>query len=150
MKTMGGTSRASGLNSLHHLLTTEFDDVDQARPLFEEFLRQKSFNDSFCLNLLAMARRKRGASWALRRAAILMLEHQVLKLDSTRLDDFDWLLTQLNLKPARGPGHEITSSVLKEGFSTTDLRCFVNELRRKLERLNRVHDRIRGTKTSED
>ena len=150
MKTMGGTSRASGLNSLLDLLTTEFDDVDQARPLFVEFLRQKTYNQTFCLRLLALARQKTGASWALRRVAILMLEHQVLKLDPARPDDFDWLLTQLRLKTALGPDHPIISSVLKEGFSTTDFRYFVPELRRKLQRLNRVHDRIRGAKTSED
>ena len=149
MKTIGGTSRAFSQNLLLDVLTTEFDDVDQAYVLFEEFLRQKSYNESFCLKLIALARQKTGASWALRRVAILMLEHQVLKLDSTRLDDFDWLLTQLNLKPARGPGQPITSSVLREGFSTTDFRYFVPELRRKLERLNRVHNRIRGTKTPE-
>jgi hypothetical protein len=150
MKTTGGTSRASSKNVLLDLLTTEFEDIDQAYPLFEEFLRHKSYDQGFCLRLLALAKQKSGASWAIRRVAILMLEHQVLKLDSIRLDDFDWLLTQLNLKPARGPGHAITSSVLREGFSITDFRYFVPELQRRLQRLNRVHNRIRGTRTSDD
>ncbi|MCI0590088.1 MAG: hypothetical protein L0Y67_00520, partial [Gammaproteobacteria bacterium] len=41
------------------------------------------------------------------------------------------------------------SSVLREGFSTTELRPFIREFRTKLERLNRVHDKIRGKRTSD-
>jgi hypothetical protein len=149
MKTNGGTARVSKQNHLLDLLTTEFDDVYEAYDLVDEFLLQKCYSESFCLRLLASARQKMPAAWTVRRLAVLMLENQVLKLDSSRLDDFDWLLTQLNLKEAPGPGHPVVSSVLKEGFSTTELRCFIPELRRKLERLNRIHDKIRGIRTSE-
>ncbi|MGH7771261.1 MAG: hypothetical protein ACREQA_03410, partial [Candidatus Binatia bacterium] len=76
-----------------------------------------------------------------------MLEHQILKLQPDNLDDFDFLLTQLNLKQAPGLNQGIVSSVLREGFSTTELSHFIPEFRRKLARLNRVHDKITGRRT---
>ncbi|MGH8487906.1 MAG: hypothetical protein ACREXS_03260 [Gammaproteobacteria bacterium] len=77
-----------------------------------------------------------------------MLEHQILKLHPDKLDQFDFLLAQLKLKPAPGLSIGVVSSVLREGFSTTELRPFIREFRTKLERLNRVHDQIRGKRTS--
>ncbi|MGH8468523.1 MAG: hypothetical protein ACREVY_05955 [Gammaproteobacteria bacterium] len=77
-----------------------------------------------------------------------MLEHQILRLQPDNLDHFDFLLTQLNLKQAPGINQGIVSSVLREGFSTTDLYHFIPEFQRKLARLNRVHDKIRGSRTS--
>ena len=38
--------------------------------------------------------------------------------------------------------------MLKEGYSSTELFAFVTELSRKLGRLNRVHDKIKGRRTS--
>ncbi|MCI0589998.1 MAG: hypothetical protein L0Y67_00050 [Gammaproteobacteria bacterium] len=76
-----------------------------------------------------------------------MLEHQILTLQPDRLDHFDFLLTQLNLKQAPGFDQGIVRSVLREGFSTTDLYDFIPEFLRKLARLNRVHDRITGRRT---
>jgi len=147
MKAIGANSRDSSQNQLLKLLTSEFDDAHQAFDLFDEFLRHSSYNDSLCRRLLSVAKQKTGAAWAIRRLAILMLEHQILKLDPDNLDEFDFLLTQLNLKRALGPSHEIVNSVLREGYSTTDFRQFFTELRRKLERSNRVHHRIRGRGT---
>jgi hypothetical protein len=128
---------------LLRLLAPEFDEAPQALRLFDEFLSNESYSHAFCLRLLAVAKHRTGASWSIRRLAILMLEHQILKLPPDNLDDFAFLFTELNLKEATG----IVSSVLKEGYSTTDFRQFVQEFRRKLERLNRIHDAIRGRKT---
>ncbi|MCI0590478.1 MAG: hypothetical protein L0Y67_02555 [Gammaproteobacteria bacterium] len=76
-----------------------------------------------------------------------MLENQILRLQPNNLEHFDFLLTQLNLKQAPGFNQGVVSSVLREGFSTTDLYDFIPEFRRKLARLNRVHDKIRGRRT---
>src|ERR1700686_3965722 len=149
MKNLGRPSRISGQNRLFKLLTTEFHDAHQPYDLFDEFLRQKTYNDSFCLSLLAVAKQRNGVSWDVRRLAVLMLEHQVLKLPPNKLDVFDFLFTQLNLKKAPGLNKAIVSSVLKEGYSTTDLRHFIPEFRSKLERLNYVHHKIRGRRTSD-
>ena len=148
MKAIGAVSRVSSRNPLLDLLTSEFDDAHQAFDLFDEFLRHKSYNNSFCRKLISVAKQQTSTSWAIRRLAILMLEHQILKLEPGNLNECDFLLTQLNLKQALGPNHEIVSSVLREGYSTTDFLQFFSQLRRKLARLNRVHDRIRGRSTS--
>ena len=93
--------------------------------------------------------RENGTSWDIRRLAVLMLEHQILKIHPDNLDEFDFLLTRLNLKKAGRLNARIVSSVLKEGYSTTILRRFIPEFRRRLQRLNRIHARIRGWRTSD-
>ena len=77
-----------------------------------------------------------------------MAEHQILKLRPNNLEAFDFLFTELNLK-APGPDQELSAALLKDGYSTTDLRPFIHEFQRKLARLNRVHCGIRGRRTSE-
>lgn len=147
MKNPGGTSRVSGRNNLLELIASEFQDAGKAYDLFEEFLRHETYDDDLCLKLIAVAKQRDGASWEIRRLAVLMLEHQVLKLRPENLDEFDLLLTRLNLKRSLGLDGEVVSSLLKEGYTATDLHRFVPEFRRKLERHRRVHDRLRGRKT---
>jgi hypothetical protein len=72
-----------------------------------------------------------------------MAEHQILKLRPDNLAVFDFVFTELKLK-APGLDHDLNPAVLKDGYSTTELRAFAVEFQRKLARLNRVHDRIRG------
>lgn len=148
MKNLGRPSRSSSRNRLLNLLTTEFEEAHQANDLFDEFLRHETYNETLCLSLLAMAKQKPEVSWNIRRLAILMLEHQILKLHPDNLQAFDLLLTRLQLKEP-GLDRGMVSSVLREGYSTTDLRNFVAEFRSRLERLNRVHDQIRGRRTGE-
>ena len=57
------------------------------------------------------------------------------------------MFVQLNLKRA-GLDRSLAKQVLKEGYTSTELRRFVPEFRRRLARLNRVHDRIVGSRTS--
>lgn len=147
MKSFGAPSRISSRSHLFNLLTTEFLDPHQVHDLFDEFLQHKTYNHSFCLKLLAIAKQRTKVTWRVRRLAVLMLEHQILKLDPNNLGEFDFLFAQLNLKRAPGLTEPIVRSVLKEGYSTTDLRGFIVEFRRKLEKLHYVHDKIRGEKT---
>lgn len=148
MKNLEGTARLSSQGRLRKLLSTEFPDADQAYDLFDQFLAQEAYNKRFYLRLLALAKQKTGASWAIRRLAVLMLEHQTLKLHPNNLDGFDFLLTELNLKQASGISQSIVGSVLKEGFSTTEFRSFIAEFRHRLARLNHVHGRIKGHGTT--
>jgi len=116
--------------------------------LFDEFLTQEDYSRDLCKRLLTVSRQRRGVSWEIRRLAILMLEHQILKLDSANISEFDFLLRQLGLKAARGRAQPLTRDVLKQGYSTTDLPQFVLELRRRLQRLDHVHRGIKGRDTS--
>lgn len=143
------TPRVSNRNRLFSLLKSEFHNADQAYQLFSEFLQRRSFEKQFCLKLISIARGESTAPWELRRVAILMLEHQTLKLQPHDSENFDFLLTQLKLRRSSEPNQSIVSSVLREGFTTTDPRGFICELRSKLQRLNRIHARIRGPLTSQ-
>ena len=118
-------------------LARHFEGDDQAYSLVEEFLGNETFNKAFCTKLIEVAR---SASWELRRLAVLMLEHQVLKISARSLNDFDFILTELKLK--------LSSSLLKEGYTTTNLRKFIPEFRRKLQRHDHVHAKIEGWRTS--
>jgi DUF971 family protein len=128
-------------------LKTETHPEPVSKALLDEFLRQRTYQKSFCRKLINLARQRAGVAWETRRLAVLMAEHQVLKLSPDDLEAFDQLFTQLKLKAA-GLAHGLTPAVLKEGYSTTELVPFISEFRRRLERLNRVHRLIRGSKTS--
>ena len=100
-----------------------------------------------CLKLLSVAKDS-STPWETRLFATLLAEHQILKLRADDLETFDAIFVALNLKQ---PGLErsITSAVLKEGYSTTELRGFISEFQRKLSRLNRVHRKLHRKKASD-
>jgi hypothetical protein len=132
-----------------NLLTLKFDDALQVSDLLDEFLCNATYNAGFCLKLLSIAKQRMGVSWDIRRLAILMLEHQILKVQPCRVEDFDFLLSHLGLKQGSDLSEGIVNSVLKEGYSTTDPHRFIFEFRRRLERLNRIHKKVTGQGTSE-
>jgi hypothetical protein len=134
---------------LRSILAQEFASSPLVLALFNEFLPNKAYSRSFALKLIDVAKGNDSESWGIRRLAALMLENQVLKLSPDNTGEFDFLLVQLGLKSAPGKSYEISDSVLKEGYSTTHLCRFVLELRRKLERLNRVHEKLAGVRTSQ-
>ena len=78
-----------------------------------------------------------------------MAVRQILKLQPDKLKEFDVLLSELRLKrpDLQNP---IAPSVLREGYSTTELRGFVVQFLRRLARSERVHQTIRGKKTSNE
>jgi hypothetical protein len=135
-------------DSLSRIISHEFRHSSLALALFNELLSSKSYSRSFALKLIEAAKSSRVESWEVRRLAALMLENQVLKLAADNTDEFDFLFLQLGLKPALGEC-ELTDRVLKEGYSTTQLRRFILEFRRKLARLNRVHEKLAGARTSQ-
>jgi hypothetical protein len=148
MKNLARPSRNSRQHRLSRLFTTQFRSAREPCELFDEFLREETYNHSFSLKLLGIAKQRHGFPWELRRLAVLMLEYQILKIPLKNFRDFDRLFCELNLKSGPGLKQPIVSTVLKEGYSTTDPRQFIPEFRSKLERLNYVHTRIRGVKTS--
>jgi DUF971 family protein len=123
-------------------------DAPVTNALLDEFLRQRTFQKSFCGKLISLARHRAGAAWETRCLAVLMLEHLVLKLSPDNLEAFDYLFTELKLK-APGVEQSLSAALLKEGYSTTELRPFIVEFQQKLARLNRVHRRVRGSRTSQ-
>jgi hypothetical protein len=127
-------------------LTKAIHQEQSPRALLDEFLGQRTFQKSFCGKLLGLARERR-VLWETRCLAVLMLEHLVLKLRSDNLEAFDYLFAELKLK-APGVEQKLSATVLKEGYSTAEFLPFINEFQRRLARLSRVHQKIRGRKTS--
>lgn len=147
MKNARRPARTPGQTRLFNLLTSEFHNPSQVFELMDDFLARPCFDASFCQKLIALGKQRKGVPWNLRRLAILILENQILKLAPGDLNTFDSLLVQLKLK-SPGLDRPLAKSVLKEGYSSTDLRRFVPEFRRKLERLSRIHDKMQGRRTS--
>ncbi len=144
MNSPGRSRRVSPKDNFLDLLKSEFADARAADRLFAELLQHETYDRNFCQRLFEVANEAGGAAWEIRRLAILMLEHQILKLDPANSKEFDFLFTQLDLKQSPV---SIAGSVLKEGYTTTEVRGFTAEFRRKLERHNHVHEQIRGPRT---
>jgi DUF971 family protein len=125
-------------------LTTGIHHEQIANDLLDEFLRQRTFQKSFCRKLINLAR-QRAVAWETRCLAVLMVEHQILKLQPDDTHAFDWLFNELNLKSAGA----LKPSLLKDGYSTTEQRRFTTEFQQRLARLDRVHRKIRGTYTAD-
>src|ERR1044072_7904266 len=133
--------------SLLNLLASEFHNPAQVFDLIDGLLSHASYDSSFCSKLISICKQRTGLPWNLRRIATLVLENQVLKIDPEDLQSFDALLVQLDLKQ-RGLKNPVNKSVLQEGYTSTDIRRFVPEFRRRLGRLAWLHDRIEGKQTS--
>jgi hypothetical protein len=137
--------RLGGNTSLVAAQLTKTTHHEQSRrALLDEFLGHRAFQKSFCRKLIELARQRAGVAWETRCLAVLMLEHQVLKLSPDNLEAFEYLFAELKLKVEHG----LSPAVLKEGYSTTELRPFISEFQRRLARLDRVHRQICGRKTS--
>jgi hypothetical protein len=95
--------------------------------------RQKEF----CLELINLARQG-SVPWDIRRLATLMAEQQIRKLDHADTETFDAIFVALKLKQP-GLDHPLSPAVLKEGYTTTELREFIVQFQRRLSRLDRVH-----------
>lgn len=85
--------------------------------------------------LIATARGTAGETWELRRIATLILEHEALRGDDEQLE---WLCDRLGIRPPR----------FDEGYTATSPRELALQVRARLARNARVHDRIRGPRTS--
>ncbi len=147
MNTATRPARTQDRIRLLNLLASECHNPSQVFDLIDGLLVHESYNQAFCKKLISIGKQRSGIPWNLRRIATLVLENQILKIDSEDLDSFDSLLVQLSLKQ-RGLKSPLNKSVLKEGYTSTDIRRFVPEFRRRLERLAWIHDRIEGKQTS--
>ena len=126
---------------LPQLVGEELDGDERASSLIHHFLHHRGYQREFSLELLDIARAARSWTWETRRVAVLMLEHQLLKLSENDAGEFGFWLTKLGITRATdGNGNgRVRDAMRKEGYSTTEVAGFVREFRRRLERLNRVH-----------
>jgi hypothetical protein len=110
--------------------------------------KQQDLLKDVCLKLINVAKQP-SVPWEARCFAMLLAEHQILKFRADDLETFDAIFVALNLKQP-GVERSISASVLKEGYSTIELRGFIIEFQRRLSRLNRVHRKMHGKKSYDD
>jgi hypothetical protein len=118
--------------------------------LLEASFESRAYSRGVAMSLLKAARSTEANTWRERCVAVLMLENQTLKIAPEDFSEFESLFAELGIFSSGGAEGQITSSVLQEGFSSTELRTFVHELRARMGRLDRVHCRIRKGAASDD
>jgi hypothetical protein len=148
MKPLRKRASPSIPTSLLSTISAEFQESPVAYKLFSEFFENQSYSADFAGRLIDTAKRS-DHGWGVRRLATLMLEHQLLRIPAADIDGHDALLVRLGVKPSPGPNVEMNASVLKEGYTSRDLHCFVPEVRKRLDRLSAAHARMTGRNTSE-
>jgi hypothetical protein len=121
---------------------------DAQLPIFELFLSCDRYYRPLAEKCIRIAMDRHHASVRMRNIAILMLENHLLKIPVEHTVEFDFLLVSMHLKDRLGVAYPINASVLQEGYATTDLQRFICELHRRLLRLQRVHELIRGLRTT--
>jgi hypothetical protein len=122
---------------------------DPISALLEVAVESHAYSRRMAMNLLKLARSAEN-TWRDRCMAVLLLENQMLKVQPDDFGEFEFLFAELGILSGGGAHSEIASSVLQEGFNSTELRTFVHELRARIGRLDRVHCRIRKDPASDD
>ena len=130
-------------NEVLATLKAELSHSPETYELFDQFFEHQNYDRGFTEVLIDRSSQS-GASWASRRLALLMLQHQLCILTEDDLVEFEFLLTRLGIKPSGG---SVSDSVLREGYSTNELRGFVIEFKRRLARHDRPSSLIHGERT---
>jgi SOS response regulatory protein OraA/RecX len=121
-------------DALVKALRDEFSGEQRAVLLFQQFVHATAYSRQFALLLTDVARGRHADSWEIRRLAALLLQEHLLKLDVANTREFRFILEELGLRTELGSKTEMPASVLKEGYSSRDVRCFIVEFRRRLGR----------------
>ena len=113
----------------------------------EAVLNSRGYSRDVAMMLLEAARSGSPHAWHERCLAILLFENQLLKIDAADSAEYGFLFAELGLL---ADDRRLLSSVLDDGFSSTELAVFIRELRDRLGRLNRVHRRIEASPETEE
>ncbi|HEV2853858.1 MAG TPA: hypothetical protein VHC97_13735 [Thermoanaerobaculia bacterium] len=127
--------------------TADVGREPRVHALFSHFLSARG-DRGLLWDLLDAARGRGGDPWEIRRLAALLLQRQVLRIPPGRWRVFDELFLRLGIKAGPGLHVPLDEEVLREGYSTADLRGFIPEFLRNLGRPGRILEAIRGRRTS--
>ena len=116
------------------ILLGEFGGDRCAVLLFQQFFHATAYSRQFALLLTDVVRGRHSYSWEVRRLAALMLQEHLLKLEVKNTSEFRFLFEELGLRTEHGSMLKMPASVLKEGYSSRDIRRFIVEFRRRLGR----------------
>lgn len=135
------------MQALRTGLKPELQEDPQVYDLLAYYLACDAYRPPLVAQLLRVARGQTGASWQVRCLAVLMVQHQAMRIPLEDTATFIALLEELHLVVPDEDPPRVKASVLKEGFSTTDIPGFIVELRRKMGRLDRIYGLIQGEAT---
>jgi hypothetical protein len=141
------------LNSLPaqlvRVLEVEFDSEPLALTLFEDFLGSEARDPATIGRWIDVAAgRTTGYGWALRRAAALMLESCAVVHPPDDPAGVEFILTAIAAIPSSGLTIPPGPGIRTEGYTSTEFRGFARQVRARLGRHARIHERIRGRATS--
>ena len=112
-----------------------------AREWLGDAFADTAYRPELVEQLIRWARPGSGLTWESRCLAALVLQEHVLRIPSEDHDELGRFLSQLGLlQPA---GFEVDASLLREGYTSTQLGTFAREFRRKLGRPAALFERIR-------
>jgi hypothetical protein len=131
---------------LHRVLEVRFNRDLRAIDLCTEFLSHGEYDRPFVTMLLAVSNGSTGDTWNIRLFATLMLANQCRRLDPGNEEEFKFLFRKLGILSPNGKG--ISDRVLREGYTSTDFHTFAAQFLESLKRLERIHRKIRGWRTT--
>lgn len=134
--------------SLLRVLRDEFCPASSPVSLVKNFLSTETYSREFTCRLLEQAKDSKGGDWVVRQLAVLILEHQVLKIAPSDLSEWTHVLGNLGLIQQDTNPAEVDSVVLNQGFTSIRLQEFVAQLARRLARHAAIHASISGRETS--
>ncbi|MBV8176147.1 MAG: hypothetical protein JO151_16510 [Verrucomicrobia bacterium] len=127
-------------------LQAQFDGEPDLTGLCAEFLSTVKYDRRFVTKLLAISAGARGDSWNVRLLATLMLANQCRQLQQNDEDEFKFLFRKFGiLSPDE---KRMDDCVLREGYTSTEIRAFIAQFLVNLSRLDRVHRKMCGRQTT--
>ena len=146
-ETIGFRETASPLPAkLARIVAVRFPGEPRAAYLAGAFLALNDYDRCFAAELVSLGRGRGGASWNLRLFCAMMLADQCLRLTADDVVELTFLFGELRLLTPRSP--VVNADVLRQGYTSVELSVFSAELLRHLNRLQRVHRRLRGFRTT--
>jgi hypothetical protein len=131
---------------LARVVETRFPDEPRTASLAGDLLALNRFDRRFAAELVLLGRGRDGASWNLRLLAAMMLANQCLRLTADDAGEFASVFVSLGLL---APGaRAVDADVLRQGYTSTELPAFSAQFLHHLRRLERIHRRLDGFRTT--
>ena len=132
--------------NLARVMEAHFPGEPQGANLGSAFLALNHYDRRFAANLVQVGRARGESSWNLRLFAGLILANQCLRLTTDIEKELSLLFGSLKLlKPG---ALAVDDDVLRQGYTSTDLPAFCAQFLEHLRRLDRIHRRLRGFRTT--
>jgi hypothetical protein len=128
------------------VLEARFGGDPRATYLCAEFLSREGYDRRFATELLAVSDGSAADSWNVRLFATLMLANQCRHLNPADEEEFKFLFRRFGILSP--DGKRMVDGVLSEGYTSTDFKVFIAQFLGNLNRLERIHRKIRGLRTS--